>query len=98
MNSGDASISTSMCQHCNRPESRKGEFSYSEGGCVSWVDNGTYPEWPIFVDLQLGSPPLVVDGGKNSKGPILLSDEKEFERNLKLMGGIYFSIFIILRM
>uniref|UniRef100_M1DDD6 Uncharacterized protein n=1 Tax=Solanum tuberosum TaxID=4113 RepID=M1DDD6_SOLTU len=86
MDSGDASISRGLCQDCNRPESRKGEFSYSEDGCVSWVDNGTHTECPIFVDFQLGSPPLVVDGGKNNKGPILLSDDKEFEWTLKLMG------------
>lgn len=81
-----------MCQHCNRPERIKGEFLYCEGGCVSWVDNGTHMEWPIFVDLQLGIPPLVADGGKNNKGPILLSDEKEFERTLKLIGGTFFNI------
>ncbi|KAK4737476.1 hypothetical protein R3W88_001173 [Solanum pinnatisectum] len=46
----------------------------------------------------IGSPPLVVDGGKNNKGPILLSDDKEFERTLKLIGGTSFKIFIILRM
>ncbi|KAG5632255.1 hypothetical protein H5410_003972 [Solanum commersonii] len=61
---------------------------FDTGGCVSSVDNGTHTEWPIFVDLQLGSPPLVVDGGKNNKGSILLRDDKEFERTLKLIGGI----------
>ncbi|KAG5632234.1 hypothetical protein H5410_003951 [Solanum commersonii] len=93
-----ASISRSLSQHCNCPESGKGEFSYCEGGCVSWVYNGTHTECHIFVDLQLGSPPLVVDGGKSNKGPIPLSDDKEFERTFKLMGGISSKIFIILRM
>ncbi|KAG5632493.1 hypothetical protein H5410_004210 [Solanum commersonii] len=33
-------------------------------------------EWPIFVDLQLGSPPVGVEGEKHSKSPILLSDDE----------------------
>ncbi|KAG5632252.1 hypothetical protein H5410_003969 [Solanum commersonii] len=98
MDSRDASISRSLCQHCNRPESSKGEFSYYEGGCVSWVDNGTHTKWPIFVDNQLGSPPLVVNGGKNNKCPILLSDDKEFDKTLKLIEGTSFKFFVILRM
>lgn len=54
------------------------------------MDNGTQKECPIFVDLQLGSPPLVVNVEKNKKDPIFLSDEKEFESTLKFMGGISF--------
>jgi len=61
MDSRDASIFRSLCPQCNHPESSKGEFVTSEGGCVTWVDNETQTEWPIFVDLQLGSPPLAVE-------------------------------------
>ncbi|KAG5571410.1 hypothetical protein H5410_061176, partial [Solanum commersonii] len=47
------------------------EFTTCECGCVTWVDNGTHTEWPIFVDLQLGSPILVADGEKHNISPIL---------------------------
>ncbi|KAG5619693.1 hypothetical protein H5410_004911 [Solanum commersonii] len=44
------------------------------------MDNGTHMEWSIFVDLQLGSPPLPIDGEKHNNGPNLLCDDEEFER------------------
>ena len=62
------------------------------------VDNETHTEWPIFVDLQLGSPPLAVDVEKHNKGPILLFDDEGSERTVKLIGKILLNIFIILRM
>ncbi|KAG5632231.1 hypothetical protein H5410_003948 [Solanum commersonii] len=66
-------------------------------GCVTLVDNETHTEWPIFVDLQLGSPPLAVDIEKHNKGPILLFDDEESEKTVKLIGKIFLKIFIILR-
>jgi len=62
------------------------------------VDNETHTEWPIFVDLQLESHPVAVDGEKHNKDPILLCDDEESERTMKLMGIIFLKIFIILRM
>ncbi|KAK4737477.1 hypothetical protein R3W88_001174 [Solanum pinnatisectum] len=52
----------------------------------------------IFVDLQLGSSPLAVDGEKHNKGPILLCDYEESESTVKLIEKIFLKIFIILRM
>ncbi|KAG5632004.1 hypothetical protein H5410_003721 [Solanum commersonii] len=85
MDSRNASISRNLYPHCNHLESRIEEFSTCEGWCVSW-------------DLQLGSPPIGDDGEKNNKGLILLGDAKDFERTLKVIGGIFFKILIILRM
>ncbi|KAG5632489.1 hypothetical protein H5410_004206 [Solanum commersonii] len=76
MDSRDSSIFRSLCPQCNRFESSKGEFATSEGGCVTWVDNETQTEWPIFVHLQLESPPLAVEGEKHNNALILLSDDE----------------------
>ncbi|KAG5632256.1 hypothetical protein H5410_003973 [Solanum commersonii] len=54
-------------------------------------------ECPIFVDLQLGSPPLAIDGEKHNKGPILLCDDEESEKTVKLIGKIFLKILIILQ-
>ncbi|KAG5632487.1 hypothetical protein H5410_004204 [Solanum commersonii] len=58
----------------------------------------TQMEWPIFVDLQLGSPPLAVEGKKYNNAPNLLSDDEYSERTVKLMGRIFFKMLIFLRM
>ncbi|KAK4737559.1 hypothetical protein R3W88_001256 [Solanum pinnatisectum] len=76
MDSRDASIFRSLYPQCNRFKSSKGEFATSEGGCVTWEENETLKNWPIFVDLQLGSPPLAVEGEKYNNAPILLSDDE----------------------
>ncbi|KAK4706915.1 hypothetical protein R3W88_033535 [Solanum pinnatisectum] len=55
-------------------------------------------KWPIFVDLQSGSPPLLVDGEKHNNGPILLCDDEKSERTVKLMGRIFFKILVIQRL
>ncbi|KAG5630927.1 hypothetical protein H5410_002644 [Solanum commersonii] len=77
MYSGDVSISRSFCPHCNIPKSSIGQFTTREGGCVTLVDNVTHTEWPISVDIQLGSPLLVVDSENHNKSSILLCDDEE---------------------
>ncbi|KAK6803384.1 hypothetical protein RDI58_001168 [Solanum bulbocastanum] len=94
MGSGEASISRSLCPHCNHLESSQGEFQTSERGCVTLVDNETHTEWPTFVDLQLES--FAVDGEKHNKGLILVCDDEESERIVKLMGKIFLMILTIM--
>ncbi|KAK6803488.1 hypothetical protein RDI58_001272 [Solanum bulbocastanum] len=90
MDSRDASIFRSLCPQYNRLESSKGEFTTSDGGGVSWVDNETLTEWPIFVDLQLRNRPLAVEGEKHNNTAILLSDD-EYGRKIRMLdpfGGL----------
>uniref|UniRef100_M1DAA7 Uncharacterized protein n=1 Tax=Solanum tuberosum TaxID=4113 RepID=M1DAA7_SOLTU len=42
--------------------------------------------------------PIEESSETNNKGLILLGDDKDFERTLKVIGGIFFKILIILRM
>ncbi|KAH0672352.1 hypothetical protein KY290_024589 [Solanum tuberosum] len=86
MDSGDGSISRWLGRNCKRPISKLG-YTTCECGWETWVDDGTYEKWPFIVDIPLGSPPLTVEG-ENNKGPILLSDDEEFEEDCEVVENI----------
>ncbi|TMW83493.1 hypothetical protein EJD97_001559, partial [Solanum chilense] len=74
----DGSGSRWFFQKCKRPITKTG-YTSCECVCKTWVNDGTNEKW-LVLDSPLASPPL------NNKGPILLSDEGEFEEDYEVVG------------